>query len=115
MKRSGPIRRSTPLRRTGPPQRVTPLSARPSRKAKANDAALAFARAEVLKRAGGRCEAQWPGCQIAAHHAHHRLRRSQGGAHTPENLLACCWHCHEQIHGNPERAYELGHLLRSTD
>ena len=113
MKRSGPLGRNTPLRRTGPPERRTPLSSRASTRSRTRDADLALARADTFLRSRGLCEASWPGCQVVAHHAHHRLRRSHGGEHTPENLLACCWYCHEQIHANPERAYALGHLLRS--
>ena len=101
MKRGGPLRRNTPLKRTGP------IKSR-SRK----DPALESARREVFGRSTGRCEARWDGCTGVAQHAHHRLRRSQGGGHTAENLLAVCSHCHDEIHRNPAKAVSLGHLLR---
>ncbi len=118
MKRSGPLRRNTPLKRTGPISRAAPLpgASQPKRAKKSKrDESLADARRAVFARSVGRCEANWPGCTTGAEHAHHRLRRSQGGKHTPENLLAVCSHCHEQIHRNPARAYELGHMTRSSD
>lgn len=110
MKRGGPLKRTTPLQAKNGLKRTGPIRTRRTR----NDG-LAEARQQVFARALGRCEARWDGCAGVAHHAHHRLRRSQGGKHTPENLLACCHHCHEAIHRNPERAYDLGHLLRSND
>jgi 5-methylcytosine-specific restriction endonuclease McrA len=70
-------------------------------------------RVRVLGRAEGRCEASTPDCTGWALHAHHILRRSQGGRHTEENMLACCRPCHEYIHANPARSYEQGWLRRS--
>lgn len=110
MKRGGPLRRLTPLRGKNGLKRTGPIKTR-----RKKDEGLAEARQQTFARSLGRCEARWDGCTQAAEHAHHRLRRSQGGKHTPDNLLAVCSHCHEQIHRNPERAYDLGHLLRSTD
>ena len=40
-----------------------------------------------------------------ANHVHHILYRSQGGPHTPENLILLCLHCHELVHGN-KRKYQ---------
>lgn len=108
MKRGGPLRRNKPLEAKTPLKRTGPIKQRRSKK----DKALPEARKQAFARSAGRCEARWDGCSGTAHHAHHRLRRSQGGQHTPENLLAVCYHCHEQIHRNPAKAFERGHLLR---
>lgn len=110
MKRGGPLKRTTPLKARTPLKRTGPIKTR--RKA---DPELTKARQHVFNRSQGRCEARWAGCAGFAEHAHHRLMRSQGGKHTPENLLAVCFHCHNAIHGNPARAYDLGHLLHPTD
>lgn len=94
----------TPLKRTGG------LKRSPFKPKKKNDPEWQRARARVLKRCGGRCEARWEGCAGAAHHVHHMKRRSQGGTHDVSNLLACCFLCHNQIHSNIEKARKLGHL-----
>jgi len=31
-------------------------------------------------------------------YAHHRLPRSRGGKHTPENRAWLCWNCHREVH-----------------
>lgn len=56
----------------------------------------------VLARAQGRCEAC--GGPSLFPHLHHRKLRSQGGEHTPENLIACDWRCHHAIHNEIPRA-----------
>jgi hypothetical protein len=66
----------------------------------------------VLGRAEGRCEASTPDCTGWALHAHHILRRSQGGQHTEENMLACCRPCHEFLHHYPSWSYRHGLLRR---
>lgn len=72
---------------------------------------LAKARTVVIERAHGRCEASFsPHCAGVGHHAHHVLRRSQGGPNTPENLLWTCAACHGLIHAEPERAMRAGYL-----
>ena len=48
-------------------------------------------------------------------HRHHRKRRSQGGDDTPTNVIAIPDELHAWIHENPEKAYQLGLLVRSTD
>lgn len=110
MKRSGPLKRTTPLKNKTPLKRTGPIKTR-----RKHEPELAASRQAVFARSAGRCEARWDGCTGVVQHAHHRLRRSQGGKHTPENLLAVCSHCHERIHANPARAFELGHLLKPTD
>jgi 5-methylcytosine-specific restriction endonuclease McrA len=74
-------------------------------------------RAEVLERSKGLCEIPH-GPRIGrfphrADHLHHILMRSQGGQHTPENLIAVCWEWHAYIHANPAISYEQGWLRRS--
>ncbi len=46
-------------------------------------------------------------------HAHHLLRRSQGGTDLPDNLAAVCTSHHDWIHAHPARAVTLGLLRRS--
>lgn len=71
------------------------------------------ARDVVKGRSGGRCEAgTFLVCVGRGAHAHHVLRRSQGGPDTPENLLWVCPPCHGHLHANVEWAKEQG-LLRS--
>lgn len=48
-------------------------------------------------------------------HRHHRKRRSQGGDDSPVNVIAIPDELHSWIHENPEKAYQLGLLVRSTD
>lgn len=44
---------------------------------------------------------------------HHRKLRSQGGQDSPENLILAHHQCHMDVHANPARSYEHGHLVRS--
>lgn len=46
---------------------------------------------------------------------HHRKRRSQGGDHSPANLVTVCQLHHGYIHDRPEWARGHGWLLRGTD
>jgi 5-methylcytosine-specific restriction endonuclease McrA len=66
----------------------------------------------VLARAGHMCEVRLEGCEYAIAHIHHRLRRSQGGKNTMENLVGCCMECHARIHANPDWSYRMGWLNR---
>lgn len=74
--------------------------------------------AAVERRSGGRCEV-WglgdtPGrCWLRAEHFHHRLRQSQGGPDTADNLLHVCGYCHHDAHHLGQRSYDLGLLIRS--
>lgn len=67
----------------------------------------------LLERSLGRCEVAWDGlrCTRAGDHAHHRLRRSQGGTDDVDNLLWVCAPCHAQIHSWPLASYARGYLL----
>jgi len=50
---------------------------------------------------------------------HHRLRRSQGGTNTPENLVVVCGHgtagCHWEVHAGPALSRHFGWLVRRGD
>jgi hypothetical protein len=48
-------------------------------------------------------------------HKHHRKRRSQGGDDSPVNVINIPDSMHQWIHDNPEKAYELGLLVKSHD
>lgn len=59
------------------------------------------------------CEAQVPGvCEGRGVHAHHILRRSQGGLDTVDNLAWLCGPCHGHVHQHPEWAFGVGLLRR---
>ena len=101
MKRT-PLKRKTPLRSKG-------------RKAERDADSIARFRIAVAMRSGGWCEANTPSCAPGRHEgtqAHHRLMRSQGGTHDPENGLWCCSQAHAHIHRHPAESYERGWLLR---
>lgn len=48
-------------------------------------------------------------------HKHHRKRRSQGGDDSPVNVIGLPDYLHQWVHDNPEKAYELGLLVKSHD
>lgn len=53
---------------------------------------------EIVRiRSKGFCEAPLPGCPKIATEFHHKKKRSQGGSHTPLNLLHVTRHCHQMI------------------
>lgn len=74
-------------------------------------------RSEVASRSSGLCEAVLleHSCTGTGEHVHHRLLRSLGGQHTPENLLHVCPTAHSMIHDHPEDSYRLGYLLHSWE
>lgn len=86
------------------------------KRSKRRDAAkYAQARAVVFERSQGRCEASVEGvCLGRGDQAHHRRRRSQGGADDPSNLLWICNPCHTWAHSYPTQAEALGLLERSS-
>jgi hypothetical protein len=98
LKRKTPLRSRTPLRVRRGPNRL-----------------WRQVRREVESRANGRCEARVPDvCDIKGVHAHHLLRRSQGGVDDPSNLAWLCAQCHRHIHANPAWSYEHGWLIRRS-
>jgi hypothetical protein len=66
-------------------------------------------------RSRGHCEIEHLGCPGFAAHFHHRQMRSQGGAHTPENLLHVCVPMHHRIHADPGAAFRAGWLVRRSE
>lgn len=103
MKRSQPLRRSSPLRQKGAK----------ARREQVERNAFRFA---VRARAQGFCELQTPAClpyRHEGHHAHHLAPSDRDrGTHDPERGLWCCFPGHEWVHRHPERAYEAGWLRR---
>lgn len=121
MKRTAPLRR-TPLARGQSTLKRTPLKAVSEKRgkvAKLVNRGLkpvpAKTRRAVRERDGYRCRAG--GCWIGetGGHIHHRKLRSQGGDHSPANLLLLCDDHHRAVHASPGLAYELGFLVRSSD
>lgn len=90
---------------------------RPSKRARQRleqeRAELVEARAAIIVRSKGRCEAQCSiECTRVGTQAHHKLPRSAGGPHTAENLLWVDDKCHAAIHAYPNMARARG-LLKS--
>lgn len=109
MKRSGPLRRITQLKRSGELRRT-----RTVRKSATPAGPDAETRRAVLERdqgcAGARLVPEVP-CWGELH-LHHKRRRSQGGDHSPGNLVTLCAACHSWVHAHPALAVERD-LLRS--
>lgn len=105
------MKRST-LKRTKPPARGKSKLSRSARlkpigkRGAADREAIEAVRAEVLARAGHRCERCGLSIEFVGRlHLHHRKTRAQGGGHEAENLSALCKACHAQIHaGSPDAA-----------
>lgn len=107
MKRT-PLVRRTPLRRSGP------LRARSTRQREA-DQQLADVRTDVFVRDRWRCQAAAAVLDVAcvgALHAHHIVARSQGGAHTVDNLTTLCGAHHAWCHEHPAEARALGFIRK---
>ena len=82
------------------------------KKRKRADPEFLLARARVFGMTAGCCVR----CGHAAHHGHHRVRQSQGGPHTVENIVPVCWECHDWIHRHrPAEARAMGLLLHRFD
>ena len=89
--------------------------ARQKRSKRAKAVKYAQARAEVIERSQGRCEAACEGvCAGRGDQAHHVRRRSQGGKDEPGNLLWVCHRCHGHIHAHPATSMALGLLEFSS-
>lgn len=86
------IARRSPMRRS----RIT--------KGRGNPVPLSV-RAQVIARARNACER----CgRVAPLDLHHRIKRSQGGQHTADNLVAVCGPCHLLIEDQPAQAVAEG-------
>jgi hypothetical protein len=73
------------------------------------DAGYQDARAAVLARADGRCEASAAlDCTGRCEQVHHLAGRTGPDPHRLENLLAVCDPCHRWIGENPAHAMALG-------
>lgn len=44
--------------------------------------------------------------EAKVHMFHHRVKRSQGGKHTPENIRLVCYACHSAYHGTRAQGSE---------
>lgn len=73
------------------------------------------ARPKVIARAGGMCEINGDQCEGRAVHVHHLLKHHHPEANALGHLLAGCDWCHRDVHANPARSYERGHLLHWED
>lgn len=82
------------------------------KKAKRDRRELIDAKAQVLLRSKGRCEAwEWPhDCAGLASQFHHIKRRSQGGTNDPANLVHVCTVAHMRIQAFPDEARSKGLL-----
>ena len=98
------------MKRSPMPKRATGLQHRSKKTAKLYVARRLFV-AETLE-ARPVCEAHWDAkCQIRSVDVHEILPRSQGGlivGDEPENYLAVCRWCHDQIETHPEEAHRRG-------
>ncbi len=69
----------------------------------------------VEQRSGGWCELRFClECRVKRNRAatmHHRLRRSQRGPHTAQNLRDTCVWCHDEVHIYIKQAKKVGHIL----
>lgn len=72
-------------------------------------------RAQILERDGYACARCCRLLQGNYYSLHHRLPRSRGGKHTPENLVTLCGSgvtgCHGWIESNRQLATEQGWLI----
>ena len=107
------LTRSSPLRRTALKRSGKPWAIRGANKD------WAKIRSAVLDREDGACQARFsPTCSGRADHAHHIIRRSQGGPDEAWNLLGVCGHpggCHDRIHSEIALARERGFLRSGSE
>ena len=117
MKRSGPLKRTTPLKRGPGPQRKTRLSPMSDKRRKVSVARREFV-AEVLSHRT-RCEAGSVIRSVDTDHrcfgystdVHEVLTRARGGdILDPDNVRAICRRCHDWIHDHPADSLDLGLL-----
>lgn len=92
----------TPLRRSR-------FSPKRTSKQQAHYEAMNELRPQLIARSGGRCECGRD-CQSQGAHAHHVIRRSQGGPDTLDNLRWLSLSCHFWTHTHIAEARRLGLL-----
>lgn len=129
MRRSGPIQRKTPLKvkkrmergkglpqskPLGKGQAIRAKRATPRRRDRSDPdhgQPWAEVRLVIFGRALGRCEICGTGLTMVSMEAHHRRTRKVG----PDcvgNALALCRSCHhDEVHGQPEVAMDLGWIV----
>ena len=117
MKRSGPLKRTTPLKRGPGPERRSRLKPMSEKRKKVSVARREFV-ADILSHRT-RCEA---GVLVRSRDIEHRcfgystdvhevLTRARGGdILDPMNVKAICRRCHDWIHEHPADALDLGLL-----
>jgi hypothetical protein len=114
VKRSRLKRGTTPLAR-GKDRARTPLK----RTRASGDDPSPEVRAIVKGRDLGWCVRCGLTVADSPHSIHHRIRRSQGGSHDPENLILLCGSgttgCHGWVHAHPAEARDSGWLLKSHE
>jgi hypothetical protein len=87
-----------------------------SRRTSGGNSTWRILRERCRDRAGGRCQAQVPDvCEGRGVHAHHLLRRGQGGLDELDNLAWLCGSCHGHVHRRVAWSYTVGLLRRRTD
>lgn len=112
-----PLMRRTPLKRTGMGSGGTdPAKAKSAPKRRGTGPSPEI-RAVVLARDGYACVRCGAGVTEKPRSIHHRLRRSQGGLNTPDNLITLCGSgttgCHGWVHANVADSQDAGWLVRS--
>jgi hypothetical protein len=132
LRRTGFTNRGKPLRRyvgldrssksragsgtTGEGGSVVSSAGRP-RVARRQPAVPAETAKRLRKRSKGWCEIQLDGCFGRAVHPHHRITTKSGGRHGAakvehdrlSDLLHVCWHCHDEVTGEPDWAKQELH------
>lgn len=112
MKRSAPLRRSTPLARTPMPRGRSALPVQSARRK-----AQAPARRRLVRDLLAEfpvCQIQWgPGCTRQATDVDELLGRGVGGSHLdPANCQTACRWCHTQKTENPAEAVRRGFTIQ---
>jgi len=80
-----------------------------------DDPVTPTAKAEVLTRSRGYCEARAAAdCTGHFEHRHHRQLRRHGD-HRAVNLLGVCHRCHGYIHAHPAISYVMGWLVKGHE
>lgn len=86
------------IRRATPKHAIPTIKVEKAQKKRAEQKVVKSVRAQVVERAGGRCERCGRPCRQSGE-AHHKVKRSQGGKWTLENIEFICRTCHGLAHG----------------
>lgn len=94
-------------------------ASKPRTSAKRPDGPVPKVRAVVLIRDGYMCVRCGKGIAEQVYSIHHRVLRSQGGTHTPENLVTLCGTgttgCHGWVHANITEATDAGWIVQGGE